>query len=61
MEINMITPKTKEEARQQAIDYQTEVAEKDLSYSEILIMGEYFTKLAKKWDLSEEFKENGII
>ena len=57
----MITPKTKEEARQQVIDCQTEVAEKDLSYSEILIMGEYFTKLAKKWDLSEEFKENGII
>lgn len=52
---------TKEEARQEAIDWQREAGEKDMSYAELAEAGAYFTKLAKKFNLEEEFKENGII
>lgn len=53
------TPKTKEQARQYAIDWQQFASDTDISYGEILDW--QFTKLAKQFDLTDEFKENGII
>lgn len=62
MEIKAITQiKTEEEARQQAIDWQNWASEQNLSYGEIAEWQGYFTTLADKFDLREEFEENGII
>lgn len=52
---------TEDEARQQAIDFQTWSSEQSLSYSELIQWQEYFIALAKKFDLTDEFKENGIL
>lgn len=53
--------KTKSEAKQIAIDWQNWLSGKSVSYGEILAYQEYFTNVANKFDLTEEFKENGII
>jgi len=53
--------KTKEQARRYAIDYQKWASEQDLSYGEILHFQNKLNALAKKFNLTEEFKENGII
>lgn len=54
-------PKTREEARQYAIDWQTWAGDQNLSYGELSEWGAIFSELAEKFDLIEEFKENGII
>lgn len=52
----------KEKARQQAIEYQESFSNgKTYYYSEIIEKTEYFRKLAKRYGLTEEFNENGII
>ncbi len=53
--------KTAEEARQEAISWQHWFSETSLSYSELSEWQNYFLKLAKKFNLTEEFAENGII
>ena len=53
--------KTKEEARQFAVDYQKGISEKNLSYKEILHFQNKLTILAERFNLTEEFRENGII
>lgn len=53
--------KGKAKAIDEAIEWQREASEKCLSYSELYEAGEYFTKLAKRYGLIKEFKENGII
>jgi len=53
--------KTKEQARQYAIDYQKQASEKDLSYGELLRFQNKLLILAERFNLVEEFKENGII
>lgn len=55
------TPKTKEEAREYAIDFQNWASEQSLSYSELAEWGEIFTALGEKYGLTAEFNENGII
>ncbi len=57
----MKVAETKEEARQQAIDWQRDFSSKKTYWSEIIDDLDYFTKLATKFNLTEEFKENGII
>lgn len=61
----MLTPvtdvKTADEARQIAIDWQHGQSEQNLSYGELLEYDSYFTELANKFGLSDEFAENGII
>ena len=52
---------TEGEARQIAIDYQNWASEENLSYGELTDYAHYFSTLAKKFNLTEEFKENGII
>lgn len=54
-------PKTKDEARQKAIDWQIWQSEQSLSYSELIEWSDYFYKLGKRFGLLREFKENGII
>jgi hypothetical protein len=57
------TPKTKEQARQYAIDWQKKFSESDMGmdWKELCNWNEVFTKLGKKFGLLKEFKENGII
>ena len=51
----------KEKARNEAIDWQYSVSEKNYYMSEMAYYYEYFYKLAKRYGLIKEFKENGII
>ena len=62
------TPTTQDEARQYAIDWQNWVSEQNttenpqsLYMSELVEWQEIFTELGERFDLTEEFKENGII
>lgn len=57
----MTYQENKEIARQKAIDWQNETAKKDVYYSELIEQAEYFQKIAKRYGLTKEFKENGII
>ena len=62
MKLKFITEiKTEGEARQTAINFQNWVSGESLSYSELSEYNGYFETLAKKFNLTEEFKENGII
>jgi len=54
------TVKTEGEARQYAIDWQNWASEQNLSYGELAEWGAVFAKLGEKFNLTEEFKENGI-
>lgn len=51
----------KEEARNEAIEWQYSVGEKNYYMSEMAEFYQYFLKLAKRYGLIKEFKENGII
>ena len=53
--------RAKENARQKAIDWQLDFNNHNYSYGELAEFTEYFTKLAKRYGLTEEFRENGII
>lgn len=59
--MNKQTLKTKEEARQYAIEWQQWVSEQNLSYMELAHWQEYWNTIAYQFDLLEEFKENNII
>jgi len=56
-----ITINTAEEARQYAIDWQNWASDQNLSYGELAEWQGYFAELADRFDLKEEFEENGII
>jgi hypothetical protein len=51
----------KEAVRNEAIEYQNDFQNNDYSYGELTYYQDYFSKLAKKYGLIREFKENGII
>jgi|PlaIllAssembly_1097288.scaffolds.fasta_scaffold02141_9 hypothetical protein len=53
--------KTKGEAQQLAIEYQSWVSEQSLSWGEVAFYSNYFRELGKKFGLIKEFKENAII
>ena len=53
--------KTEVEARQYAIDWQSWQSEQSLSYGEMAKWAGFFTTLAEKFNLTQEFKENGIV
>ena len=62
------TPKTKEEARQYAIDFQfwaseqNEIGKESTLYTSDLVEWQAeFERIGEEFDLIEEFKENGII
>lgn len=52
---------TQDEARQYAIDWQTWQAEQSMSYGELAEWQDIFTRLGVRFNLTEEFQENGII
>lgn len=52
--------KRKEAARQEAIDWQSEASEQNLSYGELAEIGNFFYKLGKRFGLLREFRENAI-
>ena len=54
-------PKTVEQARQEAIEWQDRIANCNISFEELFVAQNYFIELAEQFDLVEEFKENGII
>lgn len=51
----------KADASQEAIDFQYWASEQSLSYGELLEYQEHFKELGRKFNLTEEFEENGII
>lgn len=53
--------KTKEQARDYAIDYQRYASYRNLSWGEVIHFQNKLNILAKKFKLVKEFKENGII
>ena len=53
--------RAKENARQKAMDWQTDYYNNNYSYGELAVFAEYFTRLAKRYGLMTEFRENGII
>lgn len=53
--------KTADEAQGLAIDWQQHCADGGIGYSELSEYQKYFEVLANKFDLTDEFQENGII
>ena len=53
--------KKKESAREKAIEWQLDFNNHDYSYGKLYEFQCYFTKLAKRYGLVKEFRENGII
>jgi len=51
----------KEKARSEAINWQYDTATKPMSWYDCAMWGEYFEKLAKRFGLIREFRENAII
>lgn len=51
----------KEQARIEAITFQSKLQEHNISYGELVCMQNYFYKLGKRYGLIKEFRENGII
>lgn len=59
--MKMTKVNTADEARQKAIDWQRWASEQNLSWGEVAEWGDYFTELGKRFNLTEEFRENGIL
>lgn len=53
--------KDKEAARQAAIEWQLQTSDKALSYAELAAASAHFEKLAQRFGLVKEFRENAII
>lgn len=53
--------KRKNAARENAIAWQHDFENHNYSYGELAAWGDYFAKLGKRYGLTEEFRENGII
>jgi hypothetical protein len=59
--MDKIKLKTKEIARSFAIRWQEWQSKQSLSYGELIEWQEYFSRVAKRFSLTREFQENGII
>lgn len=53
--------KAQERARNKAVEWQMNFNNHDYSCGELVYWQEYFGKLAKRYGLIREFKENGIV
>ena len=51
----------KEKARQEAIEWQRNFDEHNLSWYELMVQQLRFERLARQFGLRKEFRENGII
>lgn len=52
---------TVEQARDAAIHWQHNIAGEPMFWSDVAEWGEFFAQLAERFDLTDEFQENGII
>jgi hypothetical protein len=59
--VSMRMPTSKGEARDRAIEYQRLQAADSMSWGEAAEYSHFFEKVAKRFGLTEEFKENAII
>ena len=57
----MTTITTQDQAKQYATDWQNSFADNNYTYSELAEFAREFAELAEKFNLVEEFTENGII
>lgn len=48
-------------AREEAIDWQVNMSQKSMSYGELAYYQKHFALLGKRYGLTKEFRENGII
>ena len=53
--------KAQERVSSKAIEWQNDFDNHDYSYEELVCYGNYFERLAKRYGLVKEFRENGII
>lgn len=53
--------RAKAKARNEAVEWQMGFCDHNYSYGELVYWQGYFERLAKRYGLVEEFKENGII
>lgn len=53
--------KLKESARARAMEWQNDFQNHNYSYGELARFNNYFNKLAQRYGLVREFRENGII
>lgn len=51
----------KEKVRQKVIEWQHNFNNKSISFEELVYIGEHLEKLARRYGLIKEFKENGIL
>lgn len=51
----------KEQARKEAVEWSNTFKYKNYSYGELIVYEEYFYRLAKRYGLVREFRENGIL
>ena len=51
----------KENARNKAIEWQLDFSNNNYSYGELAYWSDYFNRMAKRYGLVKEFRENGII
>lgn len=58
---NFVFPKTQGEARMYGIEWQNWASEQDLSWDEIAMHQNNLYLIAREFDLTHEFKENGLI
>lgn len=60
---NQGTPysKKKEQVRQEAIEWQYNIAEQNYSYSDLVYWYQHFYRLGRRYGLLREFRENGIV
>lgn len=53
--------RAKEAARNKAVEWQNNFCDENYSYGELAYWGDYFWRLARRYGLVREFRENGII
>lgn len=53
--------KKKQEAIDRAIEFQYKLSDTSLSYLELVHYQDFFIRLARRYGLTKEFRENGII
>ena len=56
-----IYQREKQRARNKAVEWQNTFSEHSYSCGELAYWGDYFNRLGKRYGLTREFRENGII
>lgn len=59
--LDVLLVETQEQARDLAIEWQNWFGERSMSWGEVAEWSSAFETLGEKFDLTDEFRENGII